>query len=255
MVKVSAVIITYNEEINISRCLDSLLKIMDEIIVVDSYSNDKTEEICKKYPVKFIKKEWMGYSATKNFGNNLATNDFILSIDADEALSEELKASILKIKNSSTPLEAYKVNRLTNYCGSWIHHCGWYPDTKLRLWDKTKGEWEGDIHEEVKFKTNASVGTLKGDLYHYSYHSIAQHIKQADKFTDLTAKDAFEKGKTSGILKILYKPFHKFIRDYIFKLGFLDGYHGYIVCKTSAFATFLKYTKLRELEKNNYKKK
>ena len=249
MIKISAVIITYNEEINIGRCLDSLTETMDEIIVIDSFSTDKTEEICSKYPVKFIKKEWLGYSLTKNFGNNLAANDYIFSIDADEALSEELKASILAVKNTNKPLDAYKLTRLTNYCGTWIHHCGWYPDTKLRLWDRTKGQWEGDIHEEVKLKENSKTGMLNGDLFHYSFHTITQHVKQADKFTDLTAQDAFNKGKRSNLMKILFKPCVKFIRDYIIKLGFLDGYHGYVVCKISAFATFMKYSKLKELQR------
>ncbi len=249
MIKISAVIITYNEEINIGRCLDSLIDTMDEIIVIDSFSTDKTEEICSKYPVKFIKKEWLGYSITKNFGNNLACNDYIFSIDADEALSDELKASILAVKNAETLLDAYKLTRLTNYCGTWIHHCGWYPDTKLRLWDKSKGQWEGDIHEDVKLQENSKTAMLNGDLFHYSFHTITQHVKQADKFTDLTAQDAFNKGKRSNLMKILFKPCVKFIRDYIVKLGFLDGYHGYCVCKISAFATFMKYSKLMELQR------
>ena len=250
MIKISAVIITYNEELNIGRCLDSLVCITDEIIVIDSFSTDRTEEICSNYPVKFIKKEWLGYSATKNLGNDLAAYNYILSIDADEALSDELKTSILDIKNADTPLPAYKLNRLTNYCGTWIHHCGWYPDTKLRLWDKSKGQWEGYIHEEVKLADNNAIGMLKGELFHYSYHSITQHIKQADKFTDFTALEAFNTGKRSSIIKILFKPCFKFVRDYIFKLGFMDGYHGYVVCKISAFATFMKYSKLMELQKN-----
>ena len=249
MIKISAVIITYNEEINIGRCLDSLIDTMDEVIVIDSFSTDKTEEICSKYPVKFIKKEWLGYSITKNFGNNLASNDYIFSIDADEALSDELNASILAVKNAETLLDAYKLTRLTNYCGTWIHHCGWYPDTKLRLWDKSKGQWEGDIHEDVKLQENSKTAMLNGDLFHYSFHTITQHVKQADKFTDLTAQDAFNKGTRSNLMKILFKPCVKFIRDYIIKLGFLDGYHGYCVCKISAFATFMKYSKLMELQR------
>ncbi len=247
MVKISAVIITFNEERNIERCINSLKGVIDEIIVVDSFSTDKTAEICNSLDVKFFQTKWEGYAATKNYGNSLATYDYIFSIDADEALSETLKKEVLAFKNSDTLYDAYRLNRLTNYCGSWIHHCGWYPDTKLRLWNKQKGKWEGNIHEEVIMATDSNIASFKGDLLHYSYYSIQQHINQANKFTDLTAMEAFRKGKKASILKIIFSPCVKFIRDYFLKLGFLDGYHGFVVCKISAFATYLKYTKLREL--------
>jgi glycosyltransferase involved in cell wall biosynthesis len=251
MVKISAVIITFNEEKNIGRCIGSLQGIADEIIVVDSFSTDKTVEICNVMGVKFFQIKWEGYAVTKNYANSLAAFNYILSVDADEALSEALQKEILAVKNTENPVDAYKINRLTNYCGSWIYHCGWYPDTKLRLWNKEKGKWEGNIHEEVVMAKNASITKLKGDLLHYSYYSIQQHINQANKFTDLTAMEAFQKGKQASILKIFFSPLLKFIRDYVFKLGFLDGYPGYLVCKISAFASFMKYIKLRELQGNN----
>lgn len=251
MTRISAVIITLNEERNIERCILSLQNIADEIIVIDSFSIDKTQEICKNHDVNFIQTKWLGYSETKNYGNNLATYDYILSIDADEALSEELKKEILLIKQSEKIEDAYFMKRLTNYCGSWIHHCGWYPDKKLRLWNKQKGKWEGNIHEEVKMQADASIAELKSDLLHYSYYSIQQHINQANKFTDLTAAEAFKNAKKSSLFKIIFNPIVKFIKDYFIKLGFLDGYHGFVICTISAFATFLKYIKLRELHKNS----
>lgn len=251
MTKISAVIITFNEERNIERCINSLQNIADEIIVVDSFSTDNTAEICKRFEVKFITTEWLGYSNTKNFGNSLAANDYILSIDADEALSDELKKEILQIKQSEKIADAYFMKRLTNYCGSWIHHCGWYPDKKLRLWNKQKGKWEGNIHEEVKMQAEARITELKSDLLHYSYYSIQQHINQANKFTDLTASEALKNAKKSSFFKIIINPIIKFIKDYFIKLGFLDGYHGFVICSISAFATFLKYIKLRELHKNS----
>lgn len=249
MIKISAVIITFNEERNIERCINSLKGVVDEIIVVDSFSKDKTKDICNVMGVAFYQTKWEGYAATKNYGNNLANYSYILSIDADEALSETLKKEILAFKNTNTLHDAYRLNRLTNYCGNWIHHCGWYPDTKLRLWNKQKGKWEGNIHEEVVMENNSSVASFNGDLLHYSYYSIQQHINQANKFTDLTAMEALKKGKKASILKIIFSSCVKFIRDYFFKLGFLDGYHGFVICKISAFATYLKYTKLRELQK------
>ena len=247
MLPLTVVIITFNEERNIARCLKSIEGVAEEIIVLDSFSTDKTAEICRKFPVKFIQKEWTGYSSAKNFANNIATHDYILSIDADEALSDELKKSILEIKKSDNLYDAYRFNRLTNYCGSWIHHCSWYPDTKLRLWNRHKGEWEGEIHEDVKMKNGTKAGFIKGDLLHFSYYSIEQHIKQLNNFTDLAAKAAFEKGKKAGCLRIFFSPCIKFIRDYFLRLGFLDGYAGFVICRISAHATFLKYAKLRQL--------
>lgn len=251
--QISAVIITFNEEKNIERCLNSLQDIVDEIIIVDSFSEDKTQEICLKYDnVKFHTHQWSGYSSQKNYANNLATHDTILSIDADEVLSFDLKQSILELKlkyeNINNPYIVFSFKRLTNYCGSWIKHCGWYPDVKQRIFSKNV-QWVGDIHESLLYLPNTKFKLLKGDLYHYSYHTISDHILQIEKFTNLTSKDAFEKGKTVTIFGLWFKPKWKFFRDYILKAGILDGYAGYQVCKISAFATYLKNAKLRELNK------
>ena len=249
MKKISTVIITYNEERDIERCLLSLKNISDEIIVVDSFSKDRTKEICTGHDTRFFEREFLGYSDQKNFGNTQAKHLYILSIDADEVLSPDLEKSILEFKKNKNSLEAYSFNRLTNYCGKWIKHCGWYPDAKLRLWKKSLGGWEGEIHEEVKLDTETKIGHLNGDLFHYSYHSIAQHVNQANKFTDYTAAEAHRRGKKASLFKIMFNPIWKFKRDYIFKGGFMDGYYGFIVCAISAFATFLKYTKLRQISK------
>lgn len=248
MNNISAVIITLNEERNIGRCIESLLPVADEIIVVDSFSTDRTQDICQSYGVRFFQVEWMGYAPTKNYANGLASHPYILSIDADEALSDELQAEIIQLKKTGLQ-GAYKLNRLTNYCGKWIRHCGWYPDVKVRLWDKQTGEWSGVLHEEILFATPVSVQQLKGHLYHYSYHSIHQHINQFNAFTEIGAKQAFEKGKRSNLFKILFNPVWKFIRDYFIKLGFLDGYYGFLICAISAFATFSKYIKMKELQR------
>lgn len=230
------------------RCLDSIQGIADDIVVVDSFSTDKTEEICKKYNVNFVQCKWEGYSATKNFANQLAQHDWILSLDADEALSVELKESIFKIKKEDTLVTA-DFNRLTNYCGHWIKHCGWYPDVKVRLFDRRITQWEGIIHEELKFSEIVSNIHLSGDCLHYSYYTIEQHYRQADKFTSIAARDLFAQGKKASVLKLIVSPVVKFIRDYIFNLGFLDGKEGFTICRISAYATFLKYKKLRNLYK------
>ncbi len=248
MVKISAVIITFNEEHNIECCIRSLQGIADEIIVIDSFSTDETPKICNSLGARFFQIKWEGYAATKNYGNSMASHNYILSVDADEVLSDALQKEIIGFKNQDNHLDAYSVNRLTNYCGSWIHHCGWYPDTKLRLWNKMKGKWEGNIHEEVVMDKDSTFTNLKSDLLHYSYYSIQQHVNQANKFTDLTAIEAYNNGKKAGIVKIIFSPWIKFFRDYFLKLGFLDGYHGFVICKISAFATFMKYIKIKELQ-------
>lgn len=246
MPELSVVIITYNEEKNIARCLASVQGIADEIVVVDSFSTDKTEAICKSYNVSFIQRKWQGYSDTKNFANSAATNNWILSLDADEALSDELKQSILKIKQG-TELLTCSFNRLTNYCGTWIKHAGWYPDTKTRIFDRRITKWQGTIHEELKTDPEQPVVHLSGDCLHYSYYSVEQHIQQTEKFTTLSAADLFSKNKKAGFVKLYLSPIAKFIQSYFFQLGFLDGYYGYIVCKISARSTYLKYYKLKQL--------
>ena len=251
MIRISVVIITFNEEKNIGRCLGSVQDIADEVMVVDSFSTDKTREICISFGVKFIENKWPGYIEQKNFGNKLAANDLILSLDADEALSEELRNSIIKVKEHPTH-DVYSMNRLTNYCGKWIRHGGWYPDRQTRLFDRRKGCWEGEmIHEKFVPEPGSVIGHLNGDLLHYSYDSIEGHVRQANHFTDLTASAAYKRGKRSSFWKICTRPAFKFLRDYIIKLGFLDGYYGYMVCRISAFATFLKYSKLRELHRQH----
>lgn len=249
MPKISVVIITLNEEKNIGRCLDSVMSIADEIIVIDSYSTDKTERIALEKGAVFIKNKFVDYVSQHEFADLQATNDYILSLDADEVLSDDLAKSIQSVKQYWNH-DGFSMNRITSYCGKWIHHSGWYPDTKLRLYDRRKGQWIGKkIHERFALMDGCTKGHLNGDILHYSYHSISQHILQANKFTELTALAAFEQGKKSNLFKILFNPVFKFIRNYIIHLGFIDGYYGFIVCTISAHATFLKYVKLRELHR------
>ncbi len=246
MPKLSVVIITLNEEKNIARCLRSVEGLTDDIVVVDSGSTDLTESICKTFGVRFFTHEWLGYSETKNYANSLARHPLILSLDADEALSQELRNSIQKVLENQKA-SAYSMNRLTNYCGKWIKHCGWYPDKKIRLFNYDAGTWQGLIHEVLKLHNGAPVEHLKGDILHYSYYSVAEHIAQANKYSTLTAQKAFQEGRRSSLLKVLINPVIRFKRDYIFKAGFLDGYYGFVICTISAFTTFLKYVKLRSL--------
>ena len=249
MTKISAVIITLNEERNIKRCLQSLDGVADEILVLDSFSSDKTGEICKEYNVRFLQHKFDGHIQQKNRAMDLAENDWVLSLDADEALDNTLRAEIMKVKNNLTA-DGYKFNRMTNYCGRFIKHSGWYPDTKLRLWNRKKGRWGGDNpHDKVIMNEGTKIVHLKGDLLHYSYYTVEEHIKQNEYFATIGAEVLFSKGKSSSFFKAVYKSLWMFYRNYFLKAGFLDGDAGFTVCRLTAAGTFSKYIKLRDLNK------
>ncbi|MBI2259138.1 MAG: glycosyltransferase family 2 protein [Flavobacteriia bacterium] len=252
MTPVSAVIITFNEERNIERCLLSVQGIVDEIVVVDSFSKDKTKEICEKYKVKFIEHSFEGHIEQKNWAITQATFPHVLSLDADEALDETLKNEILKVKKNWNA-NAYSMNRLTNYCGKWVKHCGWYPDTKLRLWDSRKGKWGGDNpHDKFElYDSSDKTIHLKGDILHYSYYTRQDHYKQVEYFTTILSNAQFKRGKKATLIITVFSPIIKFIKDYFIKLGFLDGATGFTICRISAYATYLKYKKLSKLWKIN----
>lgn len=248
--QISAVIITFNEEKNIERCLSSLKDIADEIIVVDSFSTDKTEAICSIFNVRFIPHKFDGHIEQKNWARQQASFPIVLSLDADEALTDELRNAIHNIKNN-WKFDAYKMNRLTNYCGKWIRHTGWYPDTKVRLWDNSKGEWTGENpHDEFKlFNAKSPIGSLNGDLLHYSYHELTDHDKQIEYFTNIAAKAFVKKGKKPFFGQAYLSAFLKFIKCYVVKLGVLDGKEGWIISKKSSYAAYLKYKKINQLLK------
>ncbi len=251
MTKISVVIITLNEERNIERCLESVKTVGDEVIVVDSGSTDGTRDICERHGVRFFPHPWQGFGAQKNFGNEQARFDLILSIDADEALSPELALSILDIKQRECEAGAFKFNRLTNYCGRhWVRHGGWYPDDKVRLWRRGCAHWNSaEVHEALIMEPGTKVEHLKGDLLHYTYQDIGEHLRRADSYTSLWARNAFAAGKRTNAFTVWFKSGFTFLRDYFFRLGLLDGWYGYTVCRLSALVTFLKYFKLRELQK------
>jgi len=249
MVKISAVIIAYNEEVNIARCIDSVQPVADEILVVDSFSTDRTRAICLEKNVRLIENAFRGHIEQKNFALDQATYHHVLSLDADEALSPELAQSILEAK-WHWQADGYTMNRLSSYCGKWIRHCGWYPDRKLRLWDRTRGRWGGhNPHDKVIMQPGAALRHLSGDLLHYTYHTISQHIQQVDFFTEIMAREAVGQGKKAPLLKIVCSPVFKFFHSYVIKRGVLDGYYGFIVSAISAHATFIKYVKMREFLK------
>lgn len=240
--KLSAVIITYNEERNIARCLDSLQGVADDVVVLDSYSSDRTAEICRAKGARFFQHKFRDYSDQKNRANALALHPVILSIDADEALGAPLQKSILNALANWGEHEAYRMNRLTNYCGHWIYHCGWYPDRKLRLFDRRRGHWGGpNPHEIVVMDADSRVGFLAGDLLHFSYNSVEEHYTRSRKYADMAVKALLDAGKKTNPLQVYGSPAVKFLRNYVFRKGFLDGRTGFTICKIAALETWWKY--------------
>lgn len=249
MPKISAVVITLNEELNIERCLRSLDGIADEVVVVDSFSTDKTEDICKAFGVKFMKNPFGGYIEQRRYSIEQAKYDHVLVIDADEALSEELRTSVLAAKNDWSH-DGYTMNRLNSFCGQWIRHSGWYPDRKLRLFDRRAATVNGrNPHDEVVMNAGTKTHHLKGDLLHYTYETVEDQIHQINRFTAIQAKENLERGNKASCFALLFSPTYKFIRHYIFKLGFLDGYYGFLICRNMAYSTFLKHAKLKAMWK------
>lgn len=243
---ITALVITYNEERNIARCLQSLLAVSDEILVIDSYSTDKTKEICSAFPCRFIEMEWQGYSATKNAAQQLASHPYILSLDADEALSAELQREILAAKPNLK--WAYTMPRKNFFAGQWIRGCGWYPDRKIRLFPKAESRWLGDfVHESLM--TVSEVQRFRSDLLHYSYESEAEFVQKTEKYAHLAAQELAHKGKKANFVKLYLSPIVKFLQVFIWKYGFVDGYRGWFIASRSAYGTYLKYHKISTFRK------
>jgi glycosyltransferase involved in cell wall biosynthesis len=247
-IKLSVVIITFNEEKNIEDCLKSVVKVADEIVVVDSFSTDKTKIICERSLVRFIENAFAGHIQQKNFAVEQASNDIVLSLDADERLDDNLINEILKIK-SNFSADGYRVNRLNNYCGKFVHFGEWNPDWKIRMWDRRKGAWGGENpHDKVVLVKGTRSVKLKGRLLHFTYRNPTDHFLQMHKFSEIAANEAFKKGKRSNfIVHLILYPYFVFIKVYFLKLGFLDGATGFILALHAAYYRFLKYTKLRYL--------
>ena len=246
--KLTVAIITYNESHNIRRCIQSVKSIADDIIVIDSFSTDHTVEIAKELGARVVLQQFLGHIEQKNFAISHALFPFILSLDADEAIDETLKNEILKIKASNNPADGYITNRHNNYCGQWINHGAWKSDLKLRLWNSQKGKWGGlNPHDKFEMQAGSNIEKLQGKILHWSYTSMAEHERKVEYFSTIAAKAYQVKGKKSSYFKIGFSPVFRFIRDYIFKLGFLDGKFGFIIAKLTAREVRLKYKKLMEL--------
>lgn len=247
----SVVIITFNEEHRIKRCIQSVSAIADEVVVVDSLSTDQTAEIARQMGARVVLEPFRGYVAQKNFALEQAGFDWILSLDADEAIDETLKDEIKQLKKHGFSKSVYEANRLNNYCGTWIRHGAWYPDRKIRLFFKNSGRWEGlDPHDRFRPLADIPIIRLKGQILHWSYESKSQHLSKIEKFARIAAHAYFQNGKRSGLLQIWFSPVVRFIRDYILKRGFLDGWAGLTIARITAKEVRLKYKLLWQLQKN-----
>ncbi len=247
MSKISAVIITKNEAHNIAKCLSALKAVADDILVVDSFSTDKTKAIAEENGARVIQKEWEGYAKAKNFANSKAYHDWILSVDADEILSNELIQQIQAIRLTTGTV--YSLDRINNFCGQWIKHSGWYPDWKIRLFDRNEVYWVGAyVHEKLKHPVNYKIERLSGKLYHYSYATLEDHRKRIETYSQLAAEDMYANGKNASFVKMYLSPVSRFLKTLFLKRAFLDGKNGWIISRRNALLVYLKYKKLKQLE-------
>ncbi len=240
---ISATIITFNEERNLPRAIESL-RCCDEIVVVDSGSTDRTVEIAERYGARVLEANWRGYAGQKNYASDQARHDWILSLDADEALSEDLEGEIWALKKNGSPYDAYTVPRLAQYLGKWILHSGWYPDRKVRLFDRRKARWVGDyVHESVI--SDGRVGELQGNLLHYTCQSLSEHMRTMNGYTTLAAEELVARGRKVSYSDLLLHPPWTFFQTYVLKRGFQDGVEGLAIAYMASLYTFLKFAKAR----------
>src|SRR3954465_6714232 len=222
--KITATIITFNEERNVARVIESL-RCCDEILVLDSGSNDRTVEIATKLGARGVEASWHGYAAQKNIAAELASHDWTLSLDADESLSEALEAEIGQIKKAGPQFQAYTMPRMAQYLGRWILHSGWYPDRKLRLFDRRKARWTGEfVHGSGK--VDGAVGHLNSNILHYTCSSLSEHLRTMDRYTTLAAEQLVASRRQIGWTELLLDPPWTFINTFLLKRGFLDGMEG-----------------------------
>ncbi len=246
--KISATIITYNEERKIARAIESL-RCCDEILVLDSGSNDRTVELASNLGARVVESAWRGFAGQKNHASELASNDWVLSIDADEALSEALEAEIWQVKKNGPRFDAYTMPRLAQYLGRWIFHSGWYPDRKIRLFDRRHASWVGKyIHESVR--VHGTVGHLEANLLHFTCDSLSEHLRTMDRYTTLAAEQMIAEQRRVGWLNLVLDPSWTFFKTYIVDRGFLDGTEGLAIAYMAGLYNFLKYAKARFMSPN-----
>lgn len=249
MYRISAVVITFNEEHNISRCITSLQQVADEILVLDSFSTDKTATIARAMGATVYQEKFRGYIGQKNLAMKLASNDYILSLDADEELDDELIVSIREEKKHLQH-RLYSMNRCTSYCGHFIRHGLWYPDKKIRLFDRKIASWGGlNPHDKIIAPSNFKPVKLRGEILHYSFRTPEDLVWQNNRLSSIAASSLYAAGKKSNWYRMLVHPAWAFINGYFFRGGFLDGSDGFMIATQTAHQVFLKYSKLYRLQR------
>ncbi len=247
--KLSLVIITHNEEERLRPALESSRDLVDEIIVCDSFSSDGTLRIAKEFGATIIQHPFQDYGSQKNLAMSKASGEWILNLDADERLSEQLRASIARWKAGPEPdVDGYRIRRKTHYLGRWIQHSGWYPERKLRLFKKVKARWEGRVHERLEL--SGSCGILAGDILHFTYRNLEDHLARVNRYSTFQAEEIVTQGKKMLLLRALVLPPISFLRHYLWRLGFLDGFAGLVIALLSSWTTCLKFLKAIELKKS-----
>jgi glycosyltransferase involved in cell wall biosynthesis len=245
-VKLTATVITLNESAHIAAALKSIAW-ADEIIVVDSGSTDDTVAIARKHATRVEVRDWPGYSAQKNYAAQIASHDWILSMDADERVSSELGSEIRSVLEHEPSARGYRLPRVTWYLGRWIRSTDWYPDFQLRLYDRRAGQWNGRrVHESVDLQTEP--GTLRNDLHHYAYRDIAHHLATIDRYTTLAAEQWLAEGRRTNAFEAAIHPPLAFLRNYVLRAGVNDGAAGLLVSVLNSYYVFLKFAKLWELQ-------
>lgn len=246
--QISAVLIAFNEEHNIEAALRSLEGVADEIVVVDSGSTDRTTKIARKYTDRVFERTWTNYADQKNFANDRARHLWLLSLDADERLSPGLRDEILGLKDGTPDCAGFSMPRRVFYLGRWIRHSGWYPDRRIRLFRKDAARWEGAyVHESLVL--SGAPRPLSGDIQHFTYRNIAEHVARINTFSELGAQKLYAARRKARWPQLVFLPPARFLKSYLFRLGFLDGFAGLVISVLTGYAIFLRYAKLREIWK------
>jgi glycosyltransferase involved in cell wall biosynthesis len=246
--KISAAIITFNEQRKLPRAIESL-RCCDEIVVLDSGSTDRTVEVAANLGARVIETGWHGFAAQKNMAAQECSNDWVLSLDADEALSEALEGEIWQIKKNGPKYDAYTMPRLAQYLGRWILHSGWYPDRKIRLFDRRRAHWKGEyVHESVA--VHGRVGHLQSNILHFTFDSLSEHLRTMDRYTTLAAEQLIARKARVGWTQLVLDPPWTFFHTLVLERGFLDGMEGLSIAYMASVYNFLKYAKVRYMRPN-----
>lgn len=252
MKKIAAFVLTHNEEKHIAQCLETL-QWVDEIIIIDDYSQDRTVDIARTFGVKVYERELDSFSAQRNFALEQCNAEWVLVVDADERVTGQLASEIKSVVEQQTGAGAFRIPRQNHFLGRWVKGCGWYPDYSLRLFRRSGAKYEGAVHEHLHVQ--GDIKTLHNALKHYTYESIEQYVRKIDKYTTMAAGEMLQKGKRASMTDVVARPVFSFVKFYVLKRGFQEGIEGFLVSAFSCFYVLLKYAKLFYIARANRSQK